>query len=47
MGTCLSKLERAATDPGLEIIAKLATVLVVEPGWAAEGASAEGRPRAG
>jgi hypothetical protein len=28
----VSKLERAATYPGLEIIAKLATVLEVEPG---------------
>jgi transcriptional regulator with XRE-family HTH domain len=29
--TYLSKLERAATYPGLEIIAKLATALEVEP----------------
>jgi transcriptional regulator with XRE-family HTH domain len=29
--TYLSKLERAATYPGLEIIVKLATVLEVEP----------------
>jgi transcriptional regulator with XRE-family HTH domain len=28
----MSKLERAATYPGLEIIAKLATVLEVQPG---------------
>jgi transcriptional regulator with XRE-family HTH domain len=31
VGTYLSKLERAATYPGLEIIAKLATVLECEP----------------
>jgi transcriptional regulator with XRE-family HTH domain len=41
VGTCLSKLERAATDPGLEIIAKLATVLEVEP---AELLRVSGRP---
>jgi transcriptional regulator with XRE-family HTH domain len=41
VGTCLSKLERAATDPSLEIIAKLATVLEVEP---AELLRVSGRP---
>jgi transcriptional regulator with XRE-family HTH domain len=30
--TYLSKLEKGASHPGLEIIAKLATVLAVEPG---------------
>ena len=29
--TCLSKLEKGASYPGLEIIAKIATVLEVEP----------------
>jgi transcriptional regulator with XRE-family HTH domain len=37
----MSKLERAATYPGLEIIAKLATVLEVEP---AELLIVSGRP---
>ena len=39
--TYLSKLERAATYPGLEIIVKLATVLEVEP---AELLRVSGRP---
>ena len=39
--TYLSKLERAATYPGLEIIVKLATVLEVEP---AELLRISGRP---
>jgi hypothetical protein len=34
----MSKLERAATYPGLEIIAKLATVLKVEPAELLRGA---------
>jgi transcriptional regulator with XRE-family HTH domain len=34
----MSKLEKGASYPGLEIIAKLATVLEVEPARAAEGA---------
>jgi transcriptional regulator with XRE-family HTH domain len=29
--SCMSKLEKGASYPGLEIIAKLATVLEVEP----------------
>jgi transcriptional regulator with XRE-family HTH domain len=37
----MSKLERAASYPGLEIIAKLATVLEVEP---AELLRVSGRP---
>jgi transcriptional regulator with XRE-family HTH domain len=43
----MSKLEKGASYPGLEIIAKLATVLECDPAELAEGVGAEGRPRAG
>ena len=41
----MSKLEKGASYPGLEIIAKLATVLEVEPAELLRVPRSEGRPR--